>query len=89
MTNRRDSIQITVPLAILPALAHSLSIGRNTAMMCGYNLAAENLQLLNDAVQAAIPAAAHLFDEFVFCNLCAALFKTPQWSIAFKGWPSA
>jgi len=89
MSNRRDPATLEISISDLPMLAHAVSIGRSTAYMCGHKMASERMARLLHLIRAQIPEAATIFDEYVFCDLCAHLAETPTWTVELRGWPSA
>ena len=75
--------------AYLPMMAHAMMIARNSEMMSGRNRAAKRADAIAKEIDAQAPDIARLFDDGVFCEMCAALLDAPSWSVTIeKDWRS-
>lgn len=81
MDNKRNKFTIEYDIADLPMVVHALAIARNTAMMCGHTVAKERLEHLRKIVDGLVPPAARVFDDQVWCEICLAIYDSPEWSV--------
>lgn len=65
-------------------MAHAMMIGRNTEIMSGRKVAAARADAIAKQIDACVPDIARIFDDGVFCELCAALAEVPQWTVSIK-----
>lgn len=84
MTNSRRTATFEFQLGDLPMMAHAMMIERNTEIMSGRKIAAARADAIAKQIDACAPDIARIFDEGVFCELCAALAEAPEWAVSIK-----
>jgi len=84
ISNSRLKRTLEFDLSDAPAIAHALSVGASTAMLCSHPLAQQRLAQYRDEVRLLVSPEAKLFDEEVWCEIGVTLSKAEAFSVNLR-----